>query len=336
MKRGKNSWLVSATHNGQRYRVTIHDKSKMDLAKQVMLDAMRNGKNIEDALVNADLFSRPDISIDAIYTQVVKKYWSDNDNRQVGNGKQIVNFFGPKREIGTIDENCIDEMLEFFEDSGNSDATINRKLAALSKMFTFAKIRKHITHVPHIEWRKEGKGRLRYLTEEEEVKLVSILKHTQHDTYLKFADAVQVLIDTGLRRSELRRGRQSNLHKGVWSHYDTKNDLSRSIPLTERCQQILYKYGNQEFPFQDLSDSQIRRCWDYAKSKMGLADDKQFVLHALRHTCASRLVQRGIQILVVKEWLGHKSLSMTLRYAHLAPDNLQEAVKVLEQRAVAS
>jgi len=66
------------------------------------------------------------------------------------------------------------------------------------------------------------------------------------------------------------------------------------------------------------------------KTVMNLEHDEQFIPHCLRHTCASRLVQRGVPIMVVQEWLGHKTIQMTMRYAHLCPTNLEAAVKVLE------
>jgi site-specific recombinase XerD len=59
-------------------------------------------------------------------------------------------------------------------------------------------------------------------------------------------------------------------------------------------------------------------------------DDKQAVPHALRHTFVSRLVQRGVPILSVKELAGHKTIDVTLKYAHLAPHNLKSAIDVLE------
>lgn len=54
-------------------------------------------------------------------------------------------------------------------------------------------------------------------------------------------------------------------------------------------------------------------------------------MHALRHTCASRLVNKGIDLYVVKEWLGHSSIQVTEKYAHLAPHKLSHAATVLDE-----
>jgi hypothetical protein len=54
--------------------------------------------------------------------------------------------------------------------------------------------------------------------------------------------------------------------------------------------------------------------------------------HTLRHTFASRLIMAGVDLRTVQELLGHKTISMTLRYAHLSPDHQRRAITTLEQR----
>jgi len=53
-------------------------------------------------------------------------------------------------------------------------------------------------------------------------------------------------------------------------------------------------------------------------------------MHALRHTTATRLIDKGIDLYTVKEWLGHSTIQVTERYAHLNPDKLAMAALVLE------
>ena len=70
--------------------------------------------------------------------------------------------------------------------------------------------------------------------------------------------------------------------------------------------------------------------WNRVRSVMGLENDQQFVIHALRHTCASRLVQGGVSLAVIREWMGHKHIRSTMIYAHLSATSLYEAKNVLE------
>ena len=80
-----------------------------------------------------------------------------------------------------------------------------------------------------------------------------------------------------------------------------------------------------------LTAVRFRTIWNEAKAEVGLGEDTQVVPHILRHTCASRLVQGGIDIRRVQMWLGHQTLQMTMRYAHLATNDLDSCVNVLDR-----
>jgi integrase len=71
----------------------------------------------------------------------------------------------------------------------------------------------------------------------------------------------------------------------------------------------------------------VRRAFEAAVARAGIED---FHFHDLRHTFASWLVMRGRPLLEVKELLGHRDIKMTMRYAHLAPERLREAVAALD------
>src|SRR3972149_10943737 len=75
-------------------------------------------------------------------------------------------------------------------------------------------------------------------------------------------------------------------------------------------------------PYQD-----VKRSFKTALRKAKIRD---FHFHDLRHTFASHLVMAGVDITTVKELLGHKTLTMTLRYSHLAPSHKVKAVDILD------
>jgi integrase len=248
----------------------------------------------------------------------------------------IMSYWGEGTLLSSIDTDALDAWCETLERAGNSNATINRKLAALSKMMTIAYDRGGLRAKPKFPRRKEPVGRIRFITETEERQIITLLQqYGKHDAL----DAIIVLLDTGMRCGELwnLEGRDVDLRQGVLAIWQTKADLPRSVPMTQRVRGIIETRMRQGkgklFPFDNWW---LRPIWQRLKMAMGLENDDQFVPHVLRHTCASRLVQRGVPIPVVQAWLGHKTISITMRYAHLAPKNLLDAVHVLEQQTTST
>jgi integrase len=189
---------------------------------------------------------------------------------------------------------------------------------------------------PHIEKKREPQNRLRWLDKVEERALLDKCQYLGKES---FGDFCVFLLDSGARVSEALKleWRDIDFTRNLVSFWDTKNGQPRSIPMTSRVKTIFQTlneslgFQTSGGPFKGMNQAYVNHTWSFIRAHMGLASDKQFVPHALRHTCASRLVQRGVPILTVKEWLGHKSLAVTLRYAHLAPKQLFDAVKVLEE-----
>jgi len=113
----------------------------------------------------------------------------------------------------------------------------------------------------------------------------------------------------------------------------TKNGERRDIPINNDLKAVLqgitrrldipYVFFDSTTgkPFQD-----VKRSFHTACRKAGITD---LHFHDLRHTFASHLVMAGVDITTVSKLLGHKSLTMTLRYSHLAPNHLQNAVNML-------
>ena len=71
----------------------------------------------------------------------------------------------------------------------------------------------------------------------------------------------------------------------------------------------------------------VKRSFGTACERAGITD---FRFHDLRHTCAAWLVQAGVPLTEVRDVLGHSTIKMTERYAHLAPENVRAALALLE------
>jgi integrase len=253
----------------------------------------------------------------------------------LNNAEDVCKRLGNDVEIREVNERRIDDLVLGLEDDNKAAGTINKRLAALSKMLRFAYRRGYIERMPVIERKKEPQGRMRWLSEEEEYRMLGKF-HAMGKPFI--ADFCKILIDTGMRTGELfkLRGRDVDISGVNFQRmihlWETKNGKSRSIPVTNRVYEILcrYKTSNDALLF-TFKQHTLNRAWKQMKTELGMDDDKEFIPHCLRHTCASRLVQRGVDIRVVQEWLGHSSIQTTMRYAKIAPKNLADARDVLER-----
>lgn len=279
-------------------------------------------------------------SIAELFARYKDLLWSEGRHKY-----NVSSFIGEINEIllgkrfSTFDQETVDSLIIALRQRGNSNATINRKMAALSKLLRKASKMGTIHNLPEFRRQKEGAGRIRFLDLEEEDRLFSAIRARSEDAYRLCV----FLVDTGCRLGEAIGLIWNDIQAHRVSFWITKSGRSRTVPLTERAARSVVLplpvdpiHRRPRGPFAMLDQARFRAIWNEAKLEVGLGYDDQVVPHVLRHTCASRLVQGGIDIRRVQMWLGHQTLQMTMRYAHLATTDLDRCVAVLERQNLAT
>ena len=182
--------------------------------------------------------------------------------------------------------------------------------------------------------------RIRYLTHEEAERLLSELKKHSMQLY----NMSLLALYTGMRASEIFKLTWGNidLDRGIIAIPDSKSGKTRYAYLTEQTKQMLYDlYSNQPREALVFTDKKGKRIKEISNSfqkavkalklNEGITDRRQKIcFHTLRHTFASWLVQEGVDLYIVKELLGHSTIQLTERYAHLHNKNLRQAIASLD------
>lgn len=322
------SWQATVTHHGKRYRKQF----------PTQLEAEFWAKGMEAQLSAGDMNPLEPVdhrptTLRELLAEVWDNHWKDSKSaRKVEVNIQLVlKAMGAELSLSRLNQRQIDMVIDTWKQQGASNGTINRRLAVVSYALKWAEEREYITRSPRIRRLREPKHRTRYISQAEEKAMFKYLKTIEREDMV---DYVTVALDTGMRVGEVLILRGDNilfdegvilLHEGT-----TKNDEARTIPMTDRVADIMQRrVSGNEIVFPELSRSVIRHQWDRMRQELGLSEDAQFVPHAMRHTFCSRLVQRNVDLSVVKQLAGHKTLAVTLRYAHLNTANLKEAVQQL-------
>jgi integrase len=206
----------------------------------------------------------------------------------------------------------------------HANATVNRYFAALSHVFTVAVNEWQWcmdNPVRNIRKTREAQGRTRYLSDDERKALLEACQKSRNP-YLY--TIVVLAITTGARRGELLSLHWSNvdLKRGSLTFPTTKNREARTVPLPGYALEVLtrhaaQRFGSGRFVFPNATDKgplSIRTAFQFALKHSGV---KNFRFHDLRHTAASYLAMNGASLLEIAEILGHKTLAMVKRYAHL-------------------
>ena len=226
---------------------------------------------------------------------------------------------------------------------GISPSTINRETALFCAAINWAN--------RELDWQipnpaagrklKEPEGRLRWITRAEAVALINAA-HLDTQSRQWLPEFIRLALNTGCRKQELLglEWRRVDLQAGLihLEGHHTKSGKRRSVPMNMAARSaIVARAGfrakwcpDSPWVFCDRKGERIqnvRKGFETARKRVGIED---FRIHDLRHTCAAWLVTAGVPLTEVRDLLGHSTVKMTERYAHLAPENVRAAVAVLD------
>jgi len=208
-------------------------------------------------------------------------------------------------------------------------AGVNRPLALLRHLLRLAHEEWEVlASVPKIRLEKEPEGRIRWLEPDEETRLLAACAKSQNKRLLAI---VTVALETGLRKGELLglTWDRVDFSRGVLRLEVTKSGRRREVPMRQGVYDVLSKLpGAREGRVWPAGS--IRKAFE-AAVEAATVDDFHF--HDSRHHFASWFVMRGGSLQALKEILGHATLAMTMRYAHLAPEHLRAEVAKTDRLA---
>ncbi|MEJ5226855.1 site-specific integrase [Thermodesulfovibrio sp.] len=339
-KRG-GVWWISLYHNGKRHRISTKTTDKKK-AEEIYAKVLLKLNNQQTEPTSENLKPAEPVESSMTYKEFYEKHylpWCYKRQAYYEVKKYFLNVVPEwfyKLQINKIGLKEVEYLQNFFIEKEYSTATCNRYISILKASFSKAYDWKFITEERLKDIRKvkplQGETkRLKYLTKEEIDKL---LMNCDRHLY----PIVFIAIYTGMRKGEILnlKWSQIDLKNGIILLDKTKNYERREIPISDSLKALFKQLHSQrrlntDYVFVNPDTGKryhnLKRSFNTACRKAGIQD---FHFHDLRHTFASHLVMSGADLKTVQELLGHKSLTMTLRYSHLSQAHKREALKALE------
>ncbi|UUE08572.1 tyrosine-type recombinase/integrase [Dickeya zeae] len=199
------------------------------------------------------------------------------------------------------------------------EATVNREYSYLRAVFSELKRMgewEKENPLDGIRQFKEGDQELAFLYPDEIKRLLAACDESENKD---LGIIVRLCLATGARWGEAQTLKQSQILPGRITFVKTKGKKNRTIPISERMHALLPKRRGQLF-------KPAYEAFKHALKKAHIELPEGQLTHVLRHSFASHFMMRGGNILVLQQILGHSSITMTMRYAHFAPDHLDAAV----------
>jgi len=268
--------------------------------------------------------------------QACARWWLEHGQKlesakgEARNLKRIVGSLGTTINLSDVTNENVALVVDGIEREGNGPASVNRCLATFRRVLRRAG-RVWGLHVNQINWpdhfRKEPKGRTRWLTAAEVERLLAECPEP-----IRVAVVWSIL--TGCRKSETWRIKWADVDFDRGQVKITKGKTgARVVWLTDETRALLLTLRPETpNPAASVFDgTNHRKLFEAAVERAGLED---FTWHDMRHTCASWLRQKGAPLEIVARVLGHASIKTTERYAHVADEEVTQALGKLPSLSV--
>lgn len=332
------SYYIRFKHNGKIKRISVRannynlaekilNKKKAEIAENKFLDIKK-----EKLILIEDIAK--------LFLEKHSKVFKKSFKKDISRVNVILKYFRGKY-LQHITVDCLNEYVLTKKDKVKT-ATINRELACLKTIFNKAIEWGYANENPvrKVKLLPENNMRIRYLEKEEIDDLLKACNSLKKAIYLK--PIIIIALNTGMRRGEIFNLKWEDAIQNVIHIRESKSGRGRFIPMNNTVKETLknlspiyeLKDGKSmmsEYIFRGRSHKPIKDIRTAFRNVLKEAGISNFRFHDLRHTFASHLVMSGVDLLTVKELLGHRTLEMTMRYAHLSPDYKQRAVIVLDR-----
>ena len=329
MPSGTRRYFVHSQHEGRRIWKTFDDAGTVTVTQarqraRVMLAAYRNGESTDSGVETDALFETVAQEVFVLY----ERLWKPGTLRvnRTYLHRQILPFFAG-RMISAITRQ---DVAAWFRSLHAKPAAANRSAPILSVIMQKAEswgYRPENSN-PCVGIRRYRETRReRFLLPEEYRSLAAVLARHQ-SRYPLHSAAVQLLVLTGCRQSEIIKLKWADYREGKLFLSDSKTG-PRTVWLAQAARDVfdnLPRKNRWVFSAEEPKRCHLDKFWQRVRSEAGLNDVR---LHDLRHSYASVALQNGETILTIGRLLGHGKASTTLRYTHLHNGAIREAVDVV-------
>lgn len=209
--------------------------------------------------------------------------------------------------------------------AGISPKTLNNELGYINAMYSYLFQTDQIDYASPLSKVKPIRIKERELSYLETHQINELMRHCYASGSRSLYLVVRICLETGCRWNESQQLKLSQVGKRRITFTDTKSGKNRTVPISEDLEATIRDYtptGQNGKLFAKAIKSFYR-----AVDKCSFELPRGQSTHVLRHTFASHFMMNGGDILTLQRILGHSTITLTMRYSHLSPDHLQDAIQ---------